>query len=56
MKQEKESEQQVSVIQNYDNLFYLREKVINFFREFFLLSEAKYKAKCGKGLKILKSK
>ena len=34
--------------------FYLREKIIDFFRVYsFLLSEAKYKAKYGMGLKIL---
>ena len=32
---------------------YLREKIIDFFRDYsFLLSEAKYKAKYGRSLKI----
>ena len=37
--------------------FYLREKIIKFERDYsVLLSEAKYKAKHGKGLKILTPK
>ena len=37
--------------------FDLREKNIDFFRDYsFLLSEAKYKAKYGTGLKILTSR
>ena len=42
---------------NITTVFDLREKVIDFFRDCsFLLSEAKYKAKCGKELKILTPK
>ena len=38
-------------------LFDLREKIINFFKDYFVLvSEAKYKTKYGKGLKILTPK
>ena len=48
------SKDQVSVIHNVQNFFDLRDKIINFFRDFsILVSEAKYKAKHGKGLKIL---
>ena len=33
-------------MQNVENVFYVREKIIDFFRDsYFLLSEAKYKAK-----------
>ena len=47
------SEDQISVIQNVENFFDLREKNIDFFRDYsFLLSEVIYKAKYGKGLKI----
>ena len=43
------SNHQVSVIQNVENLFHLRNEIINFFRDYsFLLSEAKYKAKYGR--------
>ena len=39
------------------NFFFdLREKIIYFLADFFFLSEAKYKAKYGKGLKILTPK
>ena len=38
-------------------MFDLRKKILIFFRDYsFLLSEAKYKAKYGRGLKILTSK
>ena len=48
------SKDQISVIQNVENFFDLTEKIIDFFRDYyFLLSEAKYKAKYGKGLEIL---
>ena len=41
-------------IQNVRNSFDLGEKIIDFFRDYsFLLYEAKYKLKYGKGLKIL---
>ena len=41
----------------FKNFFDLREKIINFYRDYsILLSEAKYKAKHGKGLKILTPK
>ena len=44
------SKDQTSVIQNVGNVFDLRENIIDFFRDYsFLLSEAKYKAKYGKG-------
>ena len=47
----------LSVRQIIDNFFYLREKVIDFFRDYsFLVSEAKYKAKYRRGLKILRPK
>ena len=50
------SEDQISVIKIF-NFFYLRGKVINFYRDYYiLLPEAKYKAKDGKGLKILTPK
>ena len=43
---------QISVIQNVEKFFDLREKIIDFFRDYyFLLSEAKQK--CEKCLKIL---
>ena len=39
-------------IKNIANFFDLREKIIDFFRDYsFSLSEAKYKAKYGEGLK-----
>ena len=42
---------------NTGNFFHLREKIIDFFRDYsFLLSESEYKAKHGEGLKILTSK
>ena len=51
------SKDQISVIRNVQNFFDLREKNINFFRDYsFLLSEVKYKAKYGSGLKILTPK
>ena len=41
----------------FKNFFDLREKIINFYRDYsILLSQAKYKAKHGKGLKILTPK
>ena len=44
-------------IKNISNVFDLRKKIIDFFRDYsFLLSEAKYKAKQGIGLEILTSK
>ena len=44
-------------IKNITNFFDLREKIIDFFRDYtFLISEAKYKAKYGEGLKILTPK
>ena len=40
------SEDQISVTQNIENFFGLREKIIDFFRDgYLLLSEAEYKAK-----------
>ena len=40
---------QISVIQNVEKFFDLREKIIDFFRDhYFLLSEAKWKAKMWK--------
>ena len=51
------SEDQINIIQNIQTLFGLREKIINFFRDYsLLLSEAKYKVKYGTGPKILASK
>ena len=51
------SEDQTSVIKNVKNFFDLREKFFDFFRDYsFLLSEAKYKAKYGRGLRILTTK
>ena len=42
---------------NFQFFFYLTGKVINFYRDYYiLLPEAKYKAKDGKGLKILTPK
>ena len=44
---------EINTIKNITNFFDLREKVIDFFRDYyFLISEAKYKAKYGEGLKI----
>ena len=51
------SKDQRSVIQNVQNFFDFKEKVIDLFRNYaFLLFEAKYKIKYGRGLKILTSK
>ena len=51
------SKDQISVIGNVEKFFELRKKIIDFFRDYsFLLSEAKYKAKYGKGLKLLNTK
>ena len=51
------SKDQISVIKNDEIFFDLRKKIIDFFRDYyFLLSEAKYKVKYGKGLKILTRK
>ena len=51
------SEDQISVIQNVEFFFWFKRKNYLFFgRFFFFLSEAKYKAKYGKGLKILTPK
>ena len=48
------SKDQISVIQKVENFFDLTEKIIDFFKDYhFLLSEAKYKVKYGKGLEIL---
>ena len=45
------------VIKNVKNFVDLREKIINLYRHYsILLSEAKYKRKHGKGLKILTPK
>ena len=50
-------EDQIHVIQNIENFFDLREKITDFLRDYsFLLSEAKYKAKYQKGLKIVTPK
>ena len=41
----------------FTNFFHIREKAINFFKDYsLLLYEGKYKAKCGRGLKVLTSK
>ena len=51
------SKDQISVIQNVENFFDLREKINNCFRDYsLLLSEAKYKAKYGRDLKIITPK
>ena len=51
------SPHQKDIIKNITAFFDLWEKIIDFFRGYsFLLSEAKCKAKYGKGLKILTSK
>ena len=48
------SQDQKDTLKNIYNFFDLREKIIDFFRDYsFLLSDAKYKAKQGTGLKIL---
>ena len=53
----KKSPHQKHIIKNITVFFDLREKNIDFFRDCsFLLSEAKYKAKYGKELKILTPK
>ena len=53
----KKSPHEKDIIKNITNFFDLWEKIIDFFRDYsFLLSEAKYKAKYGEGLKILTSK
>ena len=50
------SQDQISVIE-VEDFFDLRENIIDFFRDYsLLLSDAKYKAKYGRGLKILTSK
>ena len=47
----------MSLIQNVENVFDLREKTVDFFRDYsFLLSDAKFKAKYGRGFKILTTK
>ena len=52
----KNSLHQKDIIKNITNFFDLRERSIDFFRDYsFLLSEAKYNAKYGKELKILTS-
>ena len=51
------SKDQVSVIQKVEIFFVLREKINNCFRDYsLLLSEAKYKAKYGRDLKIITPK
>ena len=51
------SPNQKNTIMNITNFLDLREKIIHFFRDYsFLLSEARYKAKYGEGLKIFTSK
>ena len=51
------SEDQKNSIKNVENIFGVREKIIELFKEYsFLLSETKYKAKHGKALKILTPK
>ena len=48
------SEDQMSSTQNIEKLFNLREKVVILFKDYsFLLSEAEYKTKHGKGPKLL---
>ena len=47
----------MSLIQNVENVFDLREKTVDFFGDYsFLLSDAKFKAKYGRGFKILTTK
>ena len=52
------SEDQISVIENVQFFFFdFREKIINFLKDYsILLSDAKYKTKHGRGLRILLSK
>ena len=51
------SKDHIIVIKNVENFFDLREKIIDFFRDhFLLLSDAKYKAKYRRGLKMLSPK
>ena len=51
------SPNQNNTIKNVYNFFDLRKKINNFFRNYsFLLSEAKYKAKQGTGLRIITRK
>ena len=51
------SKDQISAIQNVQHFFDLRQKIIDFFRDYsHLISEAEYKAKYARGLKILTSK
>ena len=51
------SKDQITVIRNVENFSNLREKIIDSFRDnSLLLSEAKYKAKQRRGLKILTTK
>ena len=51
------SKDQTSVIQNSRNAFDFRGKIIDFFRDYsILLSKGRYKAKHGKGVKILTPK
>ena len=51
------SEDQLGLIQNVENVFDFRENTVDFFRDYsFLLSEVKFKAKCGMGFKILTTK
>ena len=53
----KKSIHQKDTIKNITTFFDLREKIIDFCRDYsFLLSEAKYKVKYGDGLKILTPK
>ena len=48
------SKDQISVIQNVEICLDIKEKIIDFFRDYSLsLSESKYKVRYGKGLKIL---
>ena len=51
------SKDQISVIQNLEIFFWLREKIIDFMRDYsLLLSEDKYKAKYGRSFTILTPK
>ena len=51
------SKDQTSVVQHVENVFDIREKIFDYFRDYsFLLFEAKYKTKYGSGLKILSPK
>ena len=53
----KKSPHQKDILKNITTLFSFTRKIIVFFRDFFFsLSEAKYKAKYGEGLKMLTSK